>query len=170
MRRALALLLPCLGACSNDMPPPLGDPDAAYYAEVVVRPPAEAGADAAADADAGAPGLALDYEGVCTAGKVPVWHFFDFQTQTPGDSALVFTAASAATQSGLDGAPAVSLATVTGPDITAWTGVDVDPKLQSIGQRSQLYLRIGVTFVPASDGTPPVLVHYRQQYDCIVGL
>lgn len=168
MRRALGLLLlPCCGACSHDMPPPLGDPDAAYYAEVVVRPPVEAGADAGADG--GVSEELLDFEGICTPGEIAVWHFFDFQTHTPGDSALVFTASSAATQAALDTAPTVSLATVTGPDITVWSGVDVDPKLVSIGQTSKLFLRVRVGLVAASDGTPPVLVHYRQQYDCVPG-
>ena len=162
----IAWLLPCLVACSNEAPPPLGDPDAAFVAEVVVRPPILSDAG-----DAGAPTEDLDFEGVCTtSGKVPIWHFFDFQTHTPLDSALELTAYSAATQAGLDAAPGVHLATVTGPDITVWTGVDVDPQLQSIGQMSKLYLRVRVTFTPASDGTWPQLVHYRQQYDCVVGL
>ncbi len=119
--------------------------------------------------DAGAPTEDLDFQGVCTAGEVPVWHFFDFETSTPNGSALDFTAYSAATQAGLDAAPGVHLATVTGPDITVWSGVDVDPKLQSIGQTSKLFLRVRVAFTEGSGATWPTLTHYRQQYDCIVG-
>ncbi len=166
LRRVLASLLVCAPACNSDMPPPLGDPDVAYYAEVIARPPL---LEAGADADAGAPTANLDFEGVCTAGEIPVWHFFDFETSTPNGSALDFTAFSAATQAGLDTAPGAHLATVTGPDITVWQGVDVDPKLQSINQTSKLFLRVRVAFLQAPDGTWPTLTHYRQEYDCIVG-
>ena len=100
---------------------------------------------------------------------MPVWHFFDFQTHTPADSSLLFRARSATTEAGLDAAKSVDLATVTGPDITIWTGVDVDAKLASIGQKSQRFLRLSTTFTNATDGTPPVLVAFRVQYDCVLG-
>ena len=59
---------------------------------------------------------------------------------------------------------------MSGPDITSWTGVDVDPVLVQIGEHSRLFLRVTVEAKPASDGGGvPVLVHYRQQFDCVVG-
>ena len=137
--------------------------DAGYEA-----PPLDAGDPTDAGADAAAV-FTRDFEGICAQGKVAVWRFFDFQTHTPGDSSLVFRVRSATTQAGLDAAKSVELATVTGPDITAWTGVDVDTKLATIGQKSQRFLRLSVTFTSATDGTPPVLVHFRQQYDCVLG-
>jgi len=153
-------------ACSNTMPPPIGDTDGSppqYDDDAYVPPrPLDAGVDGGAL-------VAFDFEGVCTPGEVAVWHFFDFQTHTPGDSSLVMSARTADTEAGLDAAPSVELATVTGPDITNWVGVDVNPKLGSIGQLSKLFLRVTVLSVSASDGTPPDLVHYRQQYDCVVG-
>lgn len=163
-RCAAALLL--LAACASSAPPPLGNSDAslprgdaAYEA-----PPLDAGNPA----DAGAT-FTRDYEGVCSQGRVPIWRFFDFQTHTPADSSLVFRARSATTQAGLEPAKSVELATVTGPDLKVWTGVDVDTKLATIGQKSQRFLRVTTTFNAAGDGTPPVLVDFRLQYDCVLG-
>jgi hypothetical protein len=153
-------------ACSNAQPPPIGDSDGgpSQYTDDAFTPPVFVDAG-----DAGAEEQ-IDFAGVCTSqGLVPVWRFFDFQTHTPLDSALVFTAKSAETESQLDAASYVELATVTGPDITTWTGVDVDTKLQSIGQQSHYFLRITIIPKAASDGTPPSLTHYRQLYDCDVG-
>ena len=170
----------CLGAlpatlmfCSQaDKPAPIGDSDSA-----IVPIFSEGGSyDVLAPAhDAGSPGLpvdggvvvARDYDGVCDQGKLPVWQFFDFQTHTPNGTAITFRAQSAATQPGLDVAPQVELGTVTGPDITVWTGVDVDSKLVSIGQKSLAWLRITVILY-SSDAGAPVLVASRQLYDCII--
>lgn len=150
-----------LGACSNEKPPPIGDSDGSIsqFDDDAWAPPVFVDAGV----DAGTTEL-LDFEGTCTSsGFVPVWHFFDFQTHTPSDSSLVITASTADSQAGLASAQSVALATVSGPDITTWTGVDVAMKLTS-----KLFLRVSIAFVPATDGTPPVLVHYRQEYDCIV--
>ena len=152
-------------ACSNGQPPQIGDSDGAPpYTDDAFTPPVFV--------DAGDAGAAeqLEFAGPCNSqGLVPAWRFFDFQTHTPLDSALVMTAQTADTLAGLDSASYVELATVTGADITTWTGVDVDTKLQSIGETSHYFLRVTITDKLASDGTPPVLVHYRQLYDCVVG-
>jgi len=166
LRCSLFLFLFLAACASSASPPPLGNSDASV-------PRTDAGyeappLDAGGLTDAGAT-FTRDFEGVCPQGKIAVWHFFDFQTHTPGDSSLVFRARSATTQAGLDAAKSVDLATVTGPDITAWTGVDVDARLATIGQKSQRFLRLSITFASASDGTAPVLVAFRQQYDCVLG-
>jgi hypothetical protein len=161
------LLCLVVAACSNGQPPPIGDSDGgpSPYTDDAFAPPVFV--------DAGDAGAAeeLEFAGACqTQGLVPVWRFFDFQTHTPLDSALVITAATADTLAGLDSASYVELATITGPDITTWTGVDVGSKLQSIGQTSHYFLRVTITEKLASDGTTaPMLVHYRQLYDCSVG-
>ncbi len=162
--RGVALAALGLAACSNDQPPPITDSDGGItYADAAFTPTViDAGPDAGA-------AYTLDFEGSCQSGYVPVWHFFDFQTHTPMSSVLQLSARSAPMPASLSAAPSVSLANVTGPDITTWTGVDVDPKLLSIGQMSRLYLRITVVEVPGTDGTLPVLVHYRQAFDCVVG-
>ncbi len=157
-----------LVACSNGGPPIIGDSDAAppHLADAYAPPTP----DDAAGVDAGA-AFDLDFQGVCLSGQTIVWHFFDFQTHTPGDSSLRFSARTAKTEAALGSAPSVSLGTVTGADITNWTGVDVDPKLQSIGQMSQSFLRVVVVMTPATDAeaSAPALVHYRQAFDCVVG-
>jgi hypothetical protein len=161
------MLVVFLVACSNGQPPPIGDNEGGPppYTDDALVPPTFVDADDAGTAED------LDFAGPCQSqGLVPVWRFFDFQTHTPLDSALVITAQTADTQAALATATYVELATVTGPDITTWTGVDVSTKLQSIGQPSRYYLRVTVTQKLASDGTTaPVLVHYRQLYDCTVG-
>ena len=166
MRGSSLVLAALLAACSNEPPPPIADSDAALsqFTDDAYRPPVVI--DASADAGALEE---LDFEGVCTPGEAPVWHFFDFQTHTPGDSSLHMTVQTADTEAQLDGAPSVVLADVSGPDITTWTGVDVTPKLQSMGEPSRLFLRVTVQSIPATDGGAPQLVHYRQQYDCVVG-
>ena len=155
-----------LAACTSSAPAPLGNSDAAVprIDAGYVAPPLDAGTVA----DAGAT-FTRDYEGVCSQGRIAIWRYFDFQTHTPTDSSLVFQVRSATTQAGLDAAKSVELATVTGPDITVWTGVDVDAKLATIGQKSQRFLRVTTTFNRAGDGTPPVLVDFRLQYDCVLG-
>ena len=162
--RVLAFLT-LVTACSNGQPPPIGDSDGApTYTDDAFAPPTFV--------DAGDAGTAeeLEFAGVCSSqGLVAVWRFFDFQTHTPLDSALVITAQTADTQAALATTTSVELATITGPDITTWTGVDVNTKLESIGQPSRYFLRVTVTAKLASDGTPPALVHYRQLYDCVVG-
>jgi hypothetical protein len=160
--RLFALSLALATGCSNDLPPPIGDSDAApeYADSFSPAVPVDASGD-------GGSTYNLDFDGVCKSGYVPVWHFFDFETHTPMNSSLDFSASSATSLGALGSTPSVHLATVTGADITTWTGVDVDPKLQSIGQMSHTYLRVVVVETPATDGTPSVLVHYRQAFDCI---
>ena len=155
-----------LVACSNTPPPQIGDSDGgpSPYTDDAFSPPVFVDAG-----DAGAEER-LDFAGPCdTQGLVAVWRYFDFQTHTPLDSALVMTAQTADTEAALDSASYVELATVTGPDITNWTGVDVNTKLSAIGQTSRYFLRVTIAAKAASDGTKPVLVHYRQLYDCDVG-
>lgn len=151
-----------LFACSNDQPPLIGDSDGSPQFVDAYTPPRPD--DAAAD---GGSAFDLDFAGACAQGALSVWHFFDFQTHTPGTSSLQFLARTANTEALLDQATSVNLAVVTGPDITVWTGVDVASALQSAGQQSHLFLRIIVIAVPSTDGTPPALVNYRQAYDCI---
>jgi hypothetical protein len=165
MRVFTLAILPLL-ACSNDQPPPVGDSDAGttrYYQDDSgpLPEPEDSGNDA------GATVYTLDFEGTCASGTNVVWAYFDFQTHTPENSSLEFVASSAATEAELSSAPTVSLGTVTGADITSWEGVEVDSQLQTIGQMSRLYLRVVVIETPATDGTPPVLVHYRQAFDCL---
>lgn len=152
-----------LVSCGTDKPPPLGDTDA-------TKPILEGGILLEAGVmDAGNDGATnafyTDYEGICPANYMPVWRFHDFMTKTPGDSAIDFSAQTAAAVSDFAVAPSVHLGRVTGPDITVWSGIDVDPKLKTIGEKSLHYLRVTTVFQSGQAG-PPTLVDVRQQYDC----
>lgn len=156
-------------ACSSKQPPVVGDTDGGR-ADVYSRVEGGFATESDASIDAapnGAVAITNDYESKCPSAASPLWSYHDFQTKTPKDSAIVFVAQTAATKAGLDAAPPVQLAKVTGPDITAWTGVDVDTKLIAAGQKSLAFLRVTTTLVPASDATAPTLVAARQQYDCV---
>lgn len=108
-----------------------------------------------------------DYASDCIPGESPVWHFFDWKTSTPSDSKIIISVQTADTVAGLASATSVPLATITGPDITTWTGVDVEAKLKAAGQKSRVYLRVTIQLVPSTGGSQtPVLVAWRQQYDC----
>lgn len=165
----VALPLAFVFCSQGDKPPPINDSDAGitpmFEAGIteVLAPPLDAGGSLV---DGGV-ASARDYQGLCDPGKLPVWHYHDFQTHTPPGTAITFRAQSAATEPELAIAPAVDLATVTGSDITVWTGVDVDSKLGSIGQKSLLWLRITTVLYAAEAGTP-VVNQSRQLYDCIL--
>jgi hypothetical protein len=157
------LLLLFANACTSDQPPPIQDSDASFhnYVDVYVPfQPVDAG-------DASAPTYQLDFQGVCMAGFAPVWHFFDFETHTPGMSALEFSAATADTEALLGGAQVVPLATVTGPDITVYQGVDVASALANHGLMSKVFLRVSTVELADPDAGAPVLEHYRQSFDCV---
>jgi hypothetical protein len=108
-----------------------------------------------------------DYEGVCPTGKGVVWRFFDWETVTPSDSNIVFNAATATTQVGLDTAtPVVYLGTASGAPITTWTGTDVGAALAP--NPSLQWLRVTATLNPSSDHYfAPTLTAWRQLYDCV---
>ncbi len=171
MRRLLwpLALLAGAAACSDERPPPLGGTDAASPSHdasfLADATPVRVDAGDAGENDV----ATFTFEGACISGELPVWQFFDFQTHTPADSGLLMVAATADTEAALDAAPHATLAHVTGPDITVWTGVDVGAKLKTLGEPSRLFLRVWITFERATDGTPPVLVASRQLYDCVPG-
>jgi hypothetical protein len=139
--KAAEFLIFNLGACLTPPPPP----KLVYFPATFTR----------------------DYQGVCPAGKVVVWRFFDWETVTPADSNIVFKAQEATTQPGLAGAmPVVTLGTASGAPITTWTGTDVSTLITP----SLSYLRVTITLNPSSDGTQaPTLTAWRQQFDCVDG-
>lgn len=109
-----------------------------------------------------------DYEGICPAGKGPVWHFFDWKTHTPSDSSIDFSVQTADTQGTLAAATQVALASVSGAPILNWTGADVDTVLQTIPSKSKSWLRVTITLNPSADKFyAPVLDAWRQAYDCV---
>lgn len=109
-----------------------------------------------------------DYEGICPAGKGPVWHFFDWMTHTPGDSNIVFKVQTADTQVTLAAAAQANLQTVSGAPVLTWAGADVQSALDTIPSKSKQWLRVQITMNPTSDHMQtPVLDGWRQAYDCV---
>ncbi len=153
-------------ACSESKPPPLGDSDAATPrgdAEAPNITPVDAGS-----ADDAGVSYFREYDGVCNSGSLPVWHFFDFKTETPEDSSIVVRVQTAATYAGLDAAPIVPLVVIQGAPVLDWSGVDVESALQAAKQKSLRFLRARITLVRATSGTSPVVNATRQRYDCIL--
>ncbi|HEX7600073.1 MAG TPA: hypothetical protein VF316_00640, partial [Polyangiaceae bacterium] len=142
--KAAEFLLFDLGSCLTPLPPP----QPAYYPATFTR----------------------DYQGVCPASQVVLWRFFDWETVTPSNSNIVFTAQTASTQGLLPTAvPVVNLGTASGAPITTWTGTDVSVALSP--KKSAAWLRVTITLNPSSDAlNAPVLTAWRQQYDCVDAL
>jgi hypothetical protein len=113
---------------------------------------------------------ARDYTANCPAGDAVTWRFFDWQTITPDDSQLSFSAQTAPTVAAVGAARSITLAIVTGAPVTTWTGVDVSAKFAAATPPvlSSNVLRVTTFFQPSSDGKQaPTLVAWRANYDCV---
>ncbi len=114
-----------------------------------------------------------DYVASCPAQNKPVWRFFDWETVTPGNSDIKFSAATATSASGLPATQSdpsvVPFGTASGAPATVWTGADVGAALTAAKQSPSLwYLRVFIDFQPTSDHTQgPTLSAWRQQFDCV---
>jgi hypothetical protein len=110
------------------------------------------------------------YSGSCPVGQKVVWRFFDWETVTPGDSSISFSAQTASTTAGLSSAVAAPLGSASGATITSWVGADVESALNALTpkQTSQAYLQVNITLNPTTDKTQtPTLTAWRQTYDCV---
>ncbi len=109
-----------------------------------------------------------DYSARCPSSTQVTWRFFDWQTVTPGDSKLVFSAQSGPDPSALS--PAVLLGTASGAPVTNWSGIDVSTAFDgnSPPVPSDTILQVSIDFYPTSDGQQaPTLVGWRASYDCV---
>jgi hypothetical protein len=107
-----------------------------------------------------------DYVAACPSGFAPKWRFFDWQTSTPGDTKILFQAQTGDTLAAATAMTPVTLATVTGPPITSWTGVDVGSALAPTPSGD--LLRLTIVIFPSTDGlSAPTLTAWRQAYDCV---
>ena len=174
---AAEYLLFDLGACVTGLPIATG-PTLAYYPATFTR-----------DYEAFCPPNGATDTGL--NGSRVVWRNFYWEDSTPGNSSIVFSATTADTQAQLGGSdagpaefPTATLATASGPDncpsgpscASQWVGVNVDPKLTSAGvpaygtpaYSSHSWLRVTMTLNPTSDKmTPPTLLAWQQNYDCV---
>ncbi|MBX3187078.1 MAG: hypothetical protein KF819_08690 [Labilithrix sp.] len=112
-----------------------------------------------------------DYSAECTTGKRLAWRAFEYRSTFPAapGASIAFSAATAATQSGLASAVPVPLGTQTATN-ASWVGVDVDPRFRAATPRqtSKAWLRVVMAFTPAVGGAgTPLLTDWRQSFDCV---
>jgi hypothetical protein len=125
-----------------------------------------------------------DFDGVCPAGTVAVWHLFTWSGLTPLDSNLDFKSWTADTEAqlGVQYPTAVTLESPA-PDNHAngyvdsqLYATDVDTLLVAGGypasgtppHASHLWLRVNMVLDPSSDNSQaPTLLSWNQAYDCV---
>ncbi len=143
--KAMEFLLNDLGACVNNLPP-----SGVLYNNAAT--------------------FTRDYFASCAgSGTAPVWHLFQWQSITPSDSNIVFTARTATSAPGLDAADPASLAIAQGPPTAGWVAVDVESKLRADvpPQMSKAFLRVDMTLNPSTDKFfSPALLGWRIGYSC----
>jgi hypothetical protein len=118
-----------------------------------------------------------DYHGSCDSIQaIPQWSYLQFHAVTPGDSAIRFQVAAAASEAELETATAVDLVTASaanGINECLLSGpapncpVDLYQALLANGLANSSYLRLIMILMPSSDGTQsPVLDYWRINYAC----
>ncbi len=113
-----------------------------------------------------------DYVASCTPGFRLRWGHFDWQSRTPSDTSIVFSAQQG---DGVTFSPAVPVpfATAAGASVVApyWatSGVKVSQVLGTPnGTYANTHLRITMSFNPSSDrGHAPTLLDWRQSVECL---
>jgi hypothetical protein len=189
-----ALATPPTAACRLD-PPPLASPPTRHCVPVVSNVCVPNGGACTADAQccnfpasACASGTCQtlppvisyppadwvrDYPSNCPAGTHVVWHAWDWETTTAGNSFIDFYAQSADTQANLATATSVYLGRASGATIASpfWGSVDVATKDAANAPPvlpTMAFLRITAQLRPSTPGSlqAPVLNAWRQSYSC----
>jgi len=121
-----------------------------------------------------------DYEGKCpNTSQIPQWSFLSFNSSTPGDSSIEFSATAAPSQALLASEPAVVVANVTranGNELCGLAGpapncpVNLYNVLLPNATTNNAFLRLTITLNPSSDGSQsPVLSNWKVSYSCPAG-
>lgn len=113
-----------------------------------------------------------EYTAVCPIQKRPLWRFFEWQSNTPLQTSIVFKAATKEKTTDAYGADVAIGTAAPLPILTpTWTSgsLTVEGALKAGAQSSKTILRVTATFNPKS--TPPTatptLIQWRQNYDCV---
>jgi hypothetical protein len=117
----------------------------------------------------------FQYEGQCPPGAKPVWSFFSYDTATPGDSTVTFSARTATTQAGLTSSSFHNLATAqstpTNTQVCPMSGpspcpIDLFNKL-STPDNILPWLELKVDMTPTTDKLQASLVNsWLVTYSC----
>jgi hypothetical protein len=112
-----------------------------------------------------------EYTATCQSGYLVRWGLFDWQSRTPSDSSVEFSAQQG---DGVTWSPVtpVKFATAKGADVTApyWatSGTKVSAALGNPNGTQHRKMRITMRFLPSTDkGHAPTLVDWRQSIECI---
>jgi hypothetical protein len=122
-----------------------------------------------------------DFSASCSTGNLPVWREFDWQAQIPPGASIVLSAQSGSSVAGLNPAVPVTFAkatadTDTGPSMQNYDVGFIDTGHNGTGAFntadpaviSRDLLRVTITINPTPDHlTPPTLLHWKVQYDCM---
>ena len=114
--------------------------------------------------------LRRDYQATCPNGTRAVWRFFSWQSHTPCDSRIVFTAQTGNDAGSLDAPVPIGTAAAPPTQTLTWTHAaqTVDAALRANGQLSKPFLRVTFDFRATSDRlATPTLQNWRQVYDCM---
>jgi hypothetical protein len=111
-----------------------------------------------------------DFVAECGKGKKPVWQVLQWKATIPSGTSIDFTAASAATSTGLTTAMTVVAGLASASTAgTSWSAnpVNLNTNLLAIKVGSQLYLRVVAKLKPSADSLrTPTLSNWRVVYDC----
>ena len=115
-----------------------------------------------------------DYTASCLPGYTVRWGLFDWQSKTPGDSKIVFSAQVSTDGTTFTPATPVTFATASGADVTspswATSGTNVSDALgePKSGSNADKKLRITMALKATTDkGSTPTLIDWRQSIICI---
>ncbi len=114
-----------------------------------------------------------DYASACAPGYVVRWGLFDWQSKTPSDSKVAFSAQQS--PDGTTWSPTTPLlfGTAQGADVLGATWGTTGTKVSAAlgfpnGTSSQTKLRITMKFIPSTDRSKaPTLIDWRQSIECV---
>jgi hypothetical protein len=104
----------------------------------------------------------------CPEGTSVQWGVLTLDGVTPGDSRIVATVQTAATQAGLAAAPVLPLATFSGSTQTTWNSPDLQLVFAAAGLPSNPWVRVSLALSPAATGgATPVVAEWRVSSTCV---
>ena len=112
--------------------------------------------------------VSQDDSSPCPAGTAVQWGALSLDGLTPGNSNIAVTAQTAATQAGLDAAPAVALGTFSGSQNTSWTSANAQAAFAGAGVSSDAWVRVTLTLTAATTGgSTPMVAEWREASTCV---
>ena len=114
-----------------------------------------------------------DFTSNCTPSYYTRWGLFEWESKTPGDSTIQFTAQESTDGTTWTPATPLSVGNAAGSDVLspswATSGTKVSTVFgENVGTFSKKYLRVTMRFVPNTDRSKaPSLMNWRQSVECV---